>query len=494
MSKSPQESSRRRAGIRLGVAIQIILACVLLGAVNYAGFHYYTRGDWSPTRKYQLGEQTKSVLAHLPAPAKVSVFFSPTTAAPGFEVYGDVVNLLKEYQFAARDKLTVEYIDPMRNLARARELQALHQFGPEENLVIVEMAGRSKQISAVDMADYDFLPQLNGEPPRVQAFKGEQALTSALIELAEPQQRTVYFLQGQGEPPVGGEDSPVSLLAEYIGKQGVRIAPLRLSVAGAVPEDAAAVIVIGPRYDPPEAAMAALHEYWDRDGRLIVLLYPDAETHAIRAFLSSVGITPRNDRVLRTVKLGFATGILRDVTGEFSATNRVTRRLGGVEAMFPGGTCSLELAKDSDGTMIEPMITAGDPFWGEAEYITDETKGVHFDADTDTPAPLVIAAMVERGGVADAGVEVASARMVVTGNSEFVADGSITEPNLDFMLSSLNWILDRGHLTEIAPKSVRAFNLNLTDLETGRMALYTLVAIPGAAALAGIAVWWRRRR
>ena len=226
--------------------------------------------------------------------------------------------------------------------------------------------------------------------------------------------------------------------------------------------------------------MTALREYWNGDGRLIVLLDPAAGTQELRAFLSSAGIVPRDDRVLRTVKLGFATGILRDVTGEFSATNRVTRRLSGAEAMFPGGTCSLDLAGDSDGTRIEPMITAGDPFWGETEYITDETKGVHFDADADTPAPLVIAAMLERGGVSDAGVEVASARMVVTGNSDFVADGSITEPNLDFMLSSLNWILE--HLTEIAPKSVRA-QPQPHRSETGRIASTRL--LPAAAALAG---------
>ena len=84
--------------------------------------------------------------------------------------------------------------------------------------------------------------------------------------------------------------------------------------------------------------------------------------------------------------------------------------------------------------------------------------------------------------------------MIVAGNCEFVVDGSITEPNLDFVLSSLNWMLDRGHLARIAPKSVRAFNLNLTDAETGRIALYTLVVIPMLAAVAGLAVWWRRRR
>lgn len=491
--KEPQDSSRRRAGARLGVAVQVVLACLLLAAVNYAAFHYYYRGDWSPARKYQVGELTKSALKRLPAPVKIYVFFSPTAASPGYEVYGDVVNLLKEYQFLAGDKMTVEYIDPMRNLGRARELQAKFQFGPEENLVIVEMDGRSKQISAVDMADYDFLTQMTGDPPRLLAFKGEQALTSALIEVSEPRQRTVYFLQGQGEA-VPGEDSSISLLAEYIGKQGVKTQPLRLSVDGAIPADAGAVVIAGARYDIPPAAMAVLENYWQSNGRLLVLLDPGAETPLLRGFLAAAGITPRDDRVLRTVQLGFATGILRDVAGRFSPTNRVTRRLQGAEAMLPGATCSLDLDDRKEGVMVEEMITAEEPFWGETEHVTDEKKGVKFEEEKDTAAPLVVAAMAERGGVADQKLDLSAARLVVVGNREFVVDGAITEPNLDFVLSALNWMLDRGHLARIAPKSVRAFNLNLTDAETGQIAFHTLMVIPALAALAGLAVWWRRRR
>jgi len=490
---APQESSRRRAGIRFGVTLQILLACVLLGAVNYAGFHYYLRSDWSPAQKYRLGEQTLGVLGQLPAPATVYVFFSPTTAAPGYEIYGDVMNLLKEYQFAAGDKLTIEYIDPMRNLGRARELQARFEFGPEENLVVVESGGKTKQISAVDMAEYDLIPQLSGDPPRVVAFKGEQALTSALIELGEATQRTVYFLQGQGEPRVGA-DSTLSLLQEYIAQQGVRVAPLNLGVTGGVPGDAAGIFIAGPRFDLPAATAGLLGDYWTKDGRIMVLLDPAAETPLLREFLVSAGITPLDDRVLRTVELGFATGIVRDVVGTFSAVNRVTRRLQGAEALLPGATCSLKLDEKTKGTLVEPLITAEEPFWGERDHVTDESKGVAFDLGADTAAPLVVAAMAERGGVADEKVDVGSARLVVVGNSEFVSDGIVTEPNLDFVLNALNWMLDRGHLAGIAPKTVRAFSLNLTDLETGRIALYTLVLIPAAAALAGIVVWWRRRR
>ncbi len=491
--KPPQESSRRRAGIRSGVAVQVILACILLGAVNYAGFHYYRRADWSSARGYRLGELTARVLQQLPSPATIYVFFSPTAAAPGHKVYGALAELLKEYQFAAGGKLTVEFINPMRNLGRARELQAKYDFGSRENLVIVEMGGRSRQIPAADMADYDTVAQIAGEAPRLRAFKGEQALTGALIGLGEPEMRKVYFLQGQGEMQPG-EGSGLSLLSEFIAKQGVAVAPLNLGLASAVPADAAAVVIAGPRYDPAPAAMDALRNYWAKDGRLIVLLDPSAPVPLLREFLASAGITPRDDRVLRTVQLGFATGILRDVTGQFDPANRITRRLQGAEAMLPGGACSLQLDKPEPGRVLEPLITAAAPFWGETEYITDDKKGVAFDEGKDTPAPLVLAAMAERGGVPDEKVGVSSARMIVVGNAEFATDTSLTEPDLDFFLSALNWMLDRGHLTGIAPKPVRMFSLNLTDPETGRIALFTLVVIPAAALVSGLFVWWRRRR
>ena len=290
--KQPQEYSRRRAGTRFGVGLQIVLATILLGAVNYAGFHYYLRGDWSPNQRYRLSDQTRSLIRNLPAPVNVYVFFSPTTAAPGFEVYGDVINLLKEYQSAERSRITVEYIDPMRNLARARELQSLHQFGSEENLIIVETEGRTKQLSAVDMAEYDYLPQVTGDPPRVTAFKGEQMITGALLELLQPEQRAVYFLQGHGEPPVG-EGSPLSLLQEYIVRQGVRVDGLNLSLTGAVPADAGAVVIAGPRYDLTPASLEALRAYWQNNGRIMALLDPEADTPLLRAFLSAAGITPR---------------------------------------------------------------------------------------------------------------------------------------------------------------------------------------------------------
>ena len=55
----------------------------------------------------------------------------------------------------------------------------------------------------------------------------------------------------------------------------------------------------------------------------------------------------------------------------------------------------------------------------------------------------------------------------------------------------MNWLLDRGQFTGVMPKTVRHFSLNLADAELSSIAFYTMVVIPGMAALAGLIVWWR---
>ncbi len=477
-----------------GAMLQIVLAAVLLAAVNYAGFHYYGRWDWSRSQKYQLSDMTRRVLRDLPDKATVYVVFSPTGSGPGYEIFGDVTNLLKEYQLAQRDKVHVEFVDPMRNPTRARELQARLQFDGEENLLVVETAGRTKFLTVTDLADYDFSRMMAGEPPRVAAFKGEQALTGALVELGSEKPRTVYFLQGQGEAAVG-EGSPLQLLLGYVARLGVRIEPLNLALTPAVPSEAGAVVVAGPAYDLPGPVVEALARYWEAQGRLVVLLDPEASTPRLHGLLAAAGIRPRDDRVLRTVPLGTLTGILRDVTGVFVPDNRITRRLQGANATFLGGTQSLALsAEGKPGLTVEPLIEAAEGFWGETRHVTDEQTGVAFDEGEDTGAPVVLAAMAEKGGVAEDTVAVSSSRMVVVGNSRFVQEDALTGPDLDFFLSSLGWLLDRQQLIGVAPKTVRAFTLSLSDEQMASISLYTMVVMPGTAALVGLLVAWRRRR
>ena len=114
----------KRVQIGLNVIIQVVVVLLIVGMVNYFSFNHFRRFDRTRDQKYLLSEQTKQVLGGLKKPVKAVVFF-----ATGSEVYGDVVALLREYEYASKTKFQTEVVDPYRNFGRARALQDQYKFG-----------------------------------------------------------------------------------------------------------------------------------------------------------------------------------------------------------------------------------------------------------------------------------------------------------------------------------------------------------------------------
>ena len=483
-----------RTGIRIRIALQALAVLVVFVLVNYLSFTNYARIDCSRSQKFVLAAQTKSALREFKKPVQIIVISSATFLSPVSLIFGDVRNLLKEIQFSGRERVKVDYVDPTRDLTRIRELQGKYKFTNADNLIILDCDGRSRFLNMTEMADFDMRPMTHGDPPRLLAFRGEQALTGALISILHPEQKVIYFLQGHGEPPLGN-GSPIALLVDYIQKQNAKVAPLSLSSSDTLPADAGALVIIAAKFDL-DAREAALITAWLRArGRVIVLLDPDSDTPRLHSILSAVGITPHNDRVLRTVKLPMATGILREVTGEILPSTEMTRRLEGMTVLFPGGTQSLGLDQplaEKEKIQLRPLIQAAEEFWGETDYAPNNPKGVHYDEGIDNGQPLMVAASADRNGVEDDRVGVQTSRLIVVGNARFANDASISPQGMDFILGAVNSLLDRK-LAGVTPKTVSHFALNLTDAQLGRLAFITMLVIPGCAAFLGFFVWWRRR-
>ena len=482
-----------RFWIRLNVFLQIVLAVVAVVAVNYGASGFVWRADYSRHQKFALAGQTKQVLRELESPVSVTVFFSPTTASPVAAIYPDVMNLLDEFVFSGRNHIRVEVVDPVRNLSRARELQARYKFRADENILILEYDGRVAVLPVADMAEFDFTPLTVGSEPELLAFRGEQALTSALMGLVNPITSKVYFLEGHGEPPLGA-NSPISEFVKYIATQNVNAAPLNPASLDAIPPDGSAVFVFAPQVDLPERVVSMLDAYWRKDGKLMVLTDPAADTPRLNDFLASAGLRPRGDRILRTVRLGFATGILREVTAEYVAGSPITRRLLGMNLFLPGASQSIALEEESAPDLtLRPLVQPAEEFWGEVDHETDENRGVRYEHGRDTGQPLYVAASSERGGVADDRVGVASAKLLVVGNSEFALDAAISPQGLDFLTSATHWLLERPQFTGAAPKpaGIRSLQLSRADLEL--LSTISLLVMPGAAALMALLVWLRRR-
>jgi ABC-type uncharacterized transport system involved in gliding motility auxiliary subunit len=479
-----------RFAIGVNVLIQILLVAFILAGANYYAFKHFKRWDFSRDQKYALSDQTKQLLQSLAKPLKVYVFFSQDPRLPGGDVLPDIQALLKEYQYAAKGNMDVEFIDPYKNLSRAKELMTQYKFG-NENVVIVDYQGHSKLVNAADMAEYDDSGEMTGQPPKLRAFKGEQALTSAILEVSEEKQNKIYLIGGKGGPDLAGND--LSTLKAYLERQNLKPDTITLMNVDKIPGDAKVLMLIGAKYDLTDRELKLLRDYWDKQGRIFIALDPSGATPKLAAFLREAGITPQDDRVLRTMALGPMTGIMRDVSGLFSDSSPVTSRLKGVDTMFMGQTQSLALAQ-TPLVHTDTLVTAADGYWGETKYQDMESTGVSYDPKEDISAPLTLAASAEKGALPDASVNVDTSRMVVTGNSDFLADAALTEANVDFVLAGLNWLLNRKELIGIAPKAEEQFSLNLTDQQLGRIELLVMVVIPVSVGMLGGLMWVKRRR
>src|SRR4029078_2355902 len=205
----PRTRRRMKIGrIRIGlnVVVQIVLILFLVAMVNSLAFKHYKRWDFSRDQKYALSDKTKRFLDTLKGKMRITVFFPSTTA-----ISTDVQNLLTEYQYAGKGKVDIEHIDPERNLSRAKELFEKYKVVTDEPLLIVDYEGRNKTVKASEMAEIDQSGMALGESPRVAAFKGEQAITSAIIDLVEGKKKTLGYVTGHKEPALSAAPSPIEL-------------------------------------------------------------------------------------------------------------------------------------------------------------------------------------------------------------------------------------------------------------------------------------------
>ncbi len=494
-NQHPRRSGQKIRRVRIGfnVLAQILLVLFLVAMVNSIAFKHYARWDFSRDQKYALSDKTKRLLDTLKGKLRITVFFPPTTP-----ITTDVQNLLTEYQYAGKGKIDVEHIDPERNLSRAKELFDKYKVVTDEPLLVVDYEGRNKTVKASEMADIDQSGTALGEGPRVAAFKGEQAITSAIIDLVEGKKQTIGYVLGHKEPPIS-EGSAISVLKAFIESENIQFKELNLLDLDAIPEDVKNVMIIGPQYDFSDREMKLLRNFWDKQGRILLLLDPAAKTPRVDAFVNEQGVKVNDDRLMVFLRTGIQElALTRDVQAHFLGDSPITKKLADVRALFLGGTSSLTLEPDrvrASNIRVEPLIQAEKGYFAETDYNTENQAKLQADANRSSNTPLTIGAAIEKGGSADERVQVNSSRLVVVSNATFVQDNAITQDQqgLDFISGGVNWLLSRERLIGIAPKVSKPLIFSLSDEALARLRWIVLVFMPLIPAVIGTVVWWQRR-
>ena len=236
-----REKRPTRAATEISMlSVGVLLVAALLVLVNYFGWKYHKRFDWTASEIYSLSEKSENVLAALDRDVDVVVFMEPND-----QLYAPVKELLARYE-AASSRLTVREVDPSRNLAEAQAL--VDQYAIDSvNVVLFESEGDRRLVEADDLAEYDYSGLQFGQGPRLTGFTGEQSFTSALVELGDRERPKVLFTTGHGELQLD-DFSPAGLSAvkELLERDSFEVETWASLGQPAVPEGTELLAIAGP--------------------------------------------------------------------------------------------------------------------------------------------------------------------------------------------------------------------------------------------------------
>ena len=466
------------------VAIMTAAFFVIVILVNFLLFRTTARFDVTSTRVFSLAQQTRQVLDGMDSPVRANAFFIPNDPTTAFQQQ-QAEDLLNE--FARRSSnFTYRFIDPELNRTIAV------QYDVTDYPVIV-------------FEDLETFAQQS-----VFAFNQQEFVTGILVSTGE-EQKHVYHLTGHEEAsltrdPATGEtdDDGFDFALQGMQRDNYRVLPLNLVQDGAIPQDAAVVIVPGPKRDLSDAETQAFMDYLIRGGKAIFMLDPDAPD-SYRALLLQwgvqVGTTPVAD-LISNVAGEPTTPMLQRANSQF-----VSGGLTGVDIAN-----QLDVAFFSDATAVLPALPPEDmPTWMQykpighttpASWLETNPEEVSFDIGDDVSGQFDIAAAMEAGGtLGGRSLEVAPeqgddtlAKLVVFGDSDFARNKFFfSSDNSNLMLNSVNWLAGDYNLISIREPFIASRPIIVNSRERDFIQWSSWFLPPLVMLVIGVAVWWRRR-
>ena len=489
------ETMSRRRLVKSGtLSAGILLILALLAIVNYFGWKYYKRFDWTGSRIYSLSPKSREVLRQLHSDVDVVMLMPPEQ-----NLYEPTRELLQRYA-AASPRLHLRIVDPEKSAALAEQLA--RRYGvTTAGVVFASTSGNDRRVvDSSELADFDFSGVQMGQQPEMTGYKGEQLFTSALLQLAEGRKPKILFTTGHGEHSLD-DSGPRGLASarEILGRDNFEIEEWASLGKPAVPEKTDLVVVAGPTSSFVQPELAALSAYLRAGGRLLIMDDPTVSGSTLvdtglEAWLAGYGVKVGHDIVVDPANplpfFGSETLFVKDY-GDHPITKAM--RSGNLPVLVSLAR-STSKGEPPPGATVTELLRTSAQGWGETDLA--HLDQVAKDA-RDLPGPVSLGVAAEiKGGGAGAGPGARPARMVVFGDSDFALNQLVRANATNSMLlaNSLNWLVERQSLLGIPPRKTEQVRLSLAAGELRTIYLLALLLLPGLAVAAGIYVHVRRRR
>lgn len=323
----------------------------------------------------------------------------------------------------------------------------------------------------------------------------EESVTSAISRLARGSRQMVCAMAGHGERELD-DDAPGGYQAARAAmkENGITAMRLDLTVAQSVPKECSTLLMPGPTGGLADREVKLIDNYLAADGRMMILDDPGGPD--LSAITNSYGL-----RLLPGVVVDPSRGVAGDPTtllvNSFPTVSAVAQRVSGVEMVGAGGITTA--ATERDGLTVAKLAESSPKSWLQPDrtrLVFDPTRG-------DRGGPVVLAATADQSQVRDAGEtrvsgngpSIARTRLVVVADADWACNALLGEQdNRRMFINALNWLAGQEDLVVVGGDRPDLRRLQLTESRRHLLGAVSMGGIPGAAALAGMTCWVRRRR
>jgi len=304
------------------------------------------------------------------------------------------------------------------------------------------------------------------------------------------QARTVYFLEGHSERraedsgPEGLEELAVLLDAQGWVARGLNLLRDQGAAGAQVPDDADAVMIVGPSAPFTPEEEAALREYLGRGGNLGFFVDPDSY---VPGFIEDLGIL-------------FPEGVVLDKVAVFPFADRPLLR-------YRKHLITQDVIEAETQTLVAaaaPIVLTGAPgVSADVLLLTSRTGWIErgserppsFTSGEDGEGPVnVVAALTVRRPHPTMGPG-RTARVLISGDTNLITDELVREApgNATFALNAVRWLVGDDERMSYVGRPTVVRRLSLSAEQLGVVRLIVMLLLPLLSLLAGIGVWMSRR-
>ena len=495
-------SAKGEARRRLRMGVPVLVGATIV--VNLLGSYIGGRLDLTPGKAYTLTPTTKNLVRNLDDFVTVKLFVSKELPPQVALVKRDIDDLLRDLRGASGGNLRVVELHPgddpdVRASARALGIPAVqfNVFG-ESRLQIqegymgiaVEHAGRTETIPFVRRSD-DL----------------EYRLATAIQSLTHADERSVIGLVTSARGQVG---QPLYQALQQELSKTYQVRPLSFPAPG-LPEDDIMVLVLAGHPDSlPADQMERLEAFFDRGGSALVM------ASAMQMDPSQQMVATERSVPWNQVIAPFGVAIQADMVYDLLSNEPVSlpTQFGRVLTAYPywvrAASTGSSIVNEQAQSLFLPWTSSIDtsgavPGTVTPLFVSSQAGGVQTQQVLLMPqqqfpqtnlATRVLAVMVDPNAADDQASTGGRGRLIVVGNSEFVADDQLRSApeNLTFVLNAIDWLSQDESLIAIRSKDRTPPPLVLTEGKRNVVKYANLIGLPIVVILVAIARLLGRRR